>query len=87
MRVRELLLSRGDERRLVWYFYKSGSRLDTRYWRHQAGIAWRKLTNPTAADVLVRVHTNLRGGDSDRARRLLADYLASIMPFLRAHLP
>lgn len=85
--VRELVLERNDRRRIVWYFYKSGSHLNTSYWRHQAGVALRKLANPDAADVLIRVDTDAPDRDDERGRRILRDFLARAMPAILAHLP
>jgi len=85
--VQELVLDRGDERRLVWYFYKSGDRLNTSYWAHQLGVVLRKLADPGASDVLVRADTRVRGGDLDSSRRTLADFLSAFLPEILERVP
>ncbi len=87
VKVRELALDHNRGRRLTWYFYKSGPALSTSYWRHQAGVALRKLGDPTAADVLVRVGAPVEGGDFAGARAVLAGFLSDALPPLMEHLP
>jgi len=85
--VRELILDRWDGKRLAWYFYKSGSHLSTSYWLHQAGLALRKMANPNAADILVRVDTNVPDSDIDRGRKLLEDFLSHAVTPIVERLP
>ena len=80
LQVREMLLRRGNAEQITWYFFKSGPRLSTSYWGHQAGLALRKLTDPNAVDVLVRVETVFQPGNPDPARQKMADLLAELMP-------
>jgi len=87
LKVRELILDRNDERRLVWYFYKSGSHLNTTYWLHQAGVALRKLREPDAADILIRVDTAVPEGGLEDAREVLADFLSEVFPPIMDRLP
>jgi len=74
--VRELVLGRKNQVRVAWYFYKSGSDLSTSYWRHQAGVALRKIWRPDAADVLVRFDVVTREGSIDEARKALREFVA-----------
>ena len=86
--VHELILERvGSTRRIAWYFYKSGGRLSTNYFFHQAGVALRKLSQPDAADVLIRVETIVPGQEIERGRAELADFLSCAMPHLLRNLP
>jgi len=78
--VRELILTNDPGQRLAWYFFKGGPRLSTSYWRHQAGVAMRKLTDPDAADVLIRVDVPLGDSPAADGRQRLADFLAAAMP-------
>jgi len=87
LRVRELILDRGDRRRVAWYFYKSGSRIHTSYWLHQVGVAARKLTNRNASDILVRIETTVRGSELEEARKSLGELLSDAMPAIMEHLP
>jgi len=87
LKVRELALERADQERLVWYFYKSGTRLTTSYWRHQARVAFSKLAGAGAADVLIRVDTEAPNGDLESSRQVLANYLSHALPHLLARLP
>jgi EpsI family protein len=87
IRVHELVLDRWDGCRVVWYFYKSGPNLNTSYWRHQAGVALRKLRNPAAADLLIRVDTFVRHGDVEHGRALLLDFLSHSLPPILTSLP
>jgi EpsI family protein len=85
--VKELVLTMHDQKRLVWYFFKSGDHLTTSYWKHQVGLALSKLTHPDAADVLIRVDTVAPGGDMEAARRLLGGFLGESYPELTTRLP
>ena len=86
--MQELILGRvGGTRRIAWYFYKSGDRLSTSYFVHQAGVALRKLSRPDAADVLIRVETIVPGQEIERGRAELADFLSCAMPHLLRNLP
>jgi EpsI family protein len=85
--VRELILRRQDEQRVVWYFYKSGKDLTTSYWRHQVGLALSRLVKPDAADVLIRVDTEAPAGDLDSARQTLRSFLSAALPDLLTRLP
>ncbi len=85
--VRELILKRGQEARIAWYFFKSGPKLSTDYWSHQARVALRKLTDPQAADVLVRVDVSAPVEHIERARALLRDFLTEAAQPLLTQLP
>ncbi len=87
LRVRELIVDRGETRSLVWYFFKSGPELNISYWRHQAGVALRKLAEPDAADVLIMLDGRVAGGDLDAARAVHARFLARSFPVLMDRLP
>jgi len=87
LRVHELVFDRWDGRRVVWYFYKSGPHLNTSYWRHQAGVALRKLGNPAAADLLIRVDTFVRPDQVEHGRALLLDFLSRGLPPMLTSLP
>lgn len=80
MLVREMLLRRGGAEAVSWYFFKSGPHLNTSYWRHQAGVALRKLAEPDAMDVLVRLDTPSPPDEPDVARETLGQFLAEMMP-------
>lgn len=85
--VHELILEGWGGYRVVWYFYKSGAHLNTSYWRHQAGVALRKLAKPNAADILVRAETEAAANDIEQARERLTDFLSHAMPAVMTHLP
>jgi len=85
--VRELILQRGQEARIAWYFFKSGPKLSTDYWSHQARVALRKLTDPQAADVLVRVDVSAPVEHIESARALLRDFLTEAAQPLLSQLP
>ena len=87
LNVRELVLGRNNEVRVSWYFFKSGSDVNTSYWRHQAGVALRKLWEPDAADVLIRFDVVTREGSIDEARELLRKFLARAVPPLMKAVP
>ncbi len=87
LRVRELILDRRGERRIVWYFYKSGPALNTSYWRHQIGVALRRFRNPAAGDLLIRLETAAPGVDVERGRAVLQDFLSRSLPPVLASLP
>ncbi len=85
--VRELEVAQGDGRMLTWYFYKTGSHLGTSYWRHQARVAFSKVTDPGAADVLVRVETPVLRGDRGAARARMQGFLSEALPDIMECLP
>ena len=87
LHVRELILkgSRGD--RVVWFFYKSGPRLTTSYWRHQIGIALNSLTDRNTADALIRLETAAPRGDLESGRDVLRSFLRDAIGALMTDLP
>ena len=85
--VRELELAMGNGRMLTWYFYKTGDHLNTSYWAHQARVAFSKVTNPGATDILVRVETPMRGTDRMSARSRMRDFLTYALPGIMERLP
>jgi len=85
--VHELVLNRNGVRRVAWYYFKSGERISTSYWFHQATLAMRKLTRPDSADVLVRVDTVAMEPDAEGARRALGDFLSDATDSLNENLP
>ncbi len=85
--VRELGLVQGNGRMLTWYFYKTGDHLNTSYWAHQARVAFSKVTNPGATDILVRVETPMRGTDRMSARSRMRDFLTYALPGIMERLP
>ena len=87
LRVRELVLERGQESRITWYFFKSGPHLNSSYWRHQARVALRKVTDPDAADVLVRLETSVAQGELDSGRAVLRGFFSDAGEPLLTRLP
>jgi len=87
LRVRELVLDRGQESRITWYFFKSGPHLNSSYWRHQARVALRKVTDPDAADVLVRIETSVAQGKLEGGRAVLRGFFADAGEALLTRLP
>jgi len=85
--VRELILERSGRTRISWYFFKSGDRVTTSYWGHQAGVALRKLTNPNATDILVRVDTTVPGDDREQSRATLTRFLGTVAAPIFEKLP
>jgi hypothetical protein len=85
--VRELELATGNGRMLTWYLYKTGDHLNTSYWAHQARVAFSKVTNPGATDILVRVETPMRGTDRMSARSRMRDFLTYALPGIMERLP
>jgi EpsI family protein len=83
--VRELIVYHAGETVVAWYFYKSGPRLDTSYWQHHVAVALRKLRDPDASDVLVRL--NAAGLDAAGARETLAAFAAEAIPAVLPALP
>jgi len=73
--VRELLVERDGKTSVSWYFFKSGETLNTNYWVHQIGLALRKVRDPQAADVLIRLDAHPDGNDIEAARGLLERFL------------
>jgi len=86
LELRELILAGPRGRRVVWYIYKSGPRLHTSYWRHQATVAMRRLKDRNAADVLIRLDAPA-GNDVDSARLRLHDFLSHAIGPIMTHLP
>jgi len=78
---------KNNEVRVAWYFYKSGSHLNTSYWKHQAGVALRKIWHPDAADLLIRFDVVTREGRVSDAREALHDFLTHAVPVLLDELP
>ena len=89
LRVQELVFTRGDSRIVTWYFFKSGNKLSTSYWRHQIGVAFSKLAYPDSADVLVRVDSYIPEGESgiEQGRAALDQFLKVFAHSLIGKLP
>jgi len=85
--VRELLVDRDGKTSVSWYFFKSGETLHTNYWAHQIGLALRKVRDPRAADVLIRLDAPPDGKDIEAMRRLLQRFLDDAGEALLLKLP
>jgi EpsI family protein len=77
--VRELVVSKGEERLLVQYVFKHADRYSSNYWSHQARVAMAKLMNPNASDAIVRLDTPVRG-DLTAARARLRQFFGLLLP-------
>jgi EpsI family protein len=84
---RRLLLSRGSQRRLVWYVYKTGDSLTTGYWHHQARVAMRKLHTPDAADILLRIDATVPEAQLAAAEETLRQFASSHLAASLSTLP
>jgi hypothetical protein len=87
LRVQELLLRRGNSRRLTWFFYKTGDHLNTSYLKHQATVALRKLTDRRASDVMIRLGTATTTGGLKASRDRMQEVLEPWLPALIQELP
>lgn len=86
--VRELILQpEGGSQKISWYFFKSGARVTTSYWGHQASLALHKLSEPNAADILVRVDRTVPNQDLEGCRDTLKRFLEAAAPELFNRLP
>lgn len=87
-RVDELVVSRGGERRLVHFWYRSGRRtglLGT--WSVSVDQLRGRLADGRADGALVRLSTPIAGGGIEAARRRLAAFRRVLEPELEARWP
>lgn len=86
-RIHEILLRSPNGHVISWYFYKSGNRYYTSYWAHHVALTFRKLHDPSAADILVRIDTNTPSDGVEEGRAKLATFFAHAMPQILDTLP
>lgn len=76
--LHELQLTKGDEQRLSWAFYRSGYQSTAGY----NSFAIRALWRPSAPQALLLISTRMQSGGVDQARRELRWFLRELAPGL-----
>ena len=86
--VRELIISRSGQRRLVYYFFKHAERYSANYWGHQMRVAMAKLINPGSSDTIIRADSVISPPrDVEGARRRAETFLRAVIGHVDACLP
>ena len=75
------------ERKIVWYFFKTGEQFNTSYFRHQCSVFLRKFSNPDAEDMIIRADVSLPSGDTEAGRQVLKSFFSSTLPTILEQLP
>lgn len=78
--MREVVFARENERRIVWYVFKSGPDFNPSHARHHFGVAVKKLLGRPAPDVLIRLDTSCTSGEVENARHQLDDFAREALP-------
>ena len=82
-----LTLEKGEERHLVYYWFKVGDSFTTSYWKQQFLIAVKSFLGQPASSALIRVSAPVTGDDNLKAANQIKEFGRLIIPKLERYLP
>jgi len=85
--INRYVVSKGEEKALVLYWYQSRDRVVASEYRASAFTAWDALRYHRSDTALVRIVVRISGGHEDAATRTGAAFVQAIFGTLRAFLP
>lgn len=86
--VNRLTLELGNERQVLFYWFKVGDTFTANYWKQQGLIALKSLLGKPSSSALIRISTSsLKEVDDEAAAKDLKDFGRIIFPGLKKHLP
>lgn len=85
--VNRLVVARGDERDLVYYWYQERGRVIAHDWRKIVDLFWDRATRSRTDGALVRFSAPLTRGDDGRGDEALRSLAAQVVPRLPAYVP
>jgi EpsI family protein len=85
--VNRLLIAKGEQRSLVYYWYQTNGRVIADDWRKIVHLFWDRATRYRTDGALVRFTAQVTRGDEARAEAELRDLVARVVPELPAYVP
>jgi len=86
-RVRRLLIARGDERQLVYYWYQSRGRVVAEDWKKILYVGFDRATRQRTDGSLVRFSVPVFRGDEESAEATFRSLAPSVLSRLPAYVP
>jgi len=88
LRVNRAVIQHGEERQLVYYWFRQRGRNLTSEYLVKWFIFWDSLTRSRSDGAMVRLTTSVaKAADTARADRRLSEFAAAIAPALSIHVP
>jgi EpsI family protein len=84
--VNRILIAKGEDRSLVYYWYQANGRVIADDWRKIVYLFWDRATRYRTDGALVRFTVSVRG-DETKAEAQLRDLIAHVVPELPAYVP
>jgi EpsI family protein len=85
--VNRLVIAKGEERALVYYWYQTNGTVIADDWRKIVHLFWVRATRYRTDGALVRFTVPIVRGNEERAEADLRDVLARVVPELPAYVP
>jgi EpsI family protein len=86
-RVRRLLIAKGNERQLVYYWYQGNGRVIAEDWLKILYLGWDRAWRSRTDGALVRFTIPVAQGDEEAAERAFRELAPRITPHLAAYVP
>jgi EpsI family protein len=87
LRVVRIVMTRRDERRLLFYWFKFSDRYTTSYLRQQLWIDIGRLWRGEASGSVIEISTQIEPGKEEQAERHLVEFTERLLPHLARRLP
>jgi EpsI family protein len=85
--VNRLVIAKGDQRSLVYYWYQTNGRVVDDDWEKIVRLFWDRATRHRTDGALVRFTVPILRGDESGAEKGLRDVLARVVPQLPPYVP
>jgi EpsI family protein len=83
----KLILSRGESREMVFYWYKAGTSHTASYLQQQLQVSWERLFRKNVSTAMIRVYMPFDAKGEDATREMLSEFIRTIAPLLDVYLP
>jgi len=80
--INMILREQGQDRQIVYYFYKAGPFIGNSYIKLRFAVAFNKFSNREKSGSLVRLSTPVIHGDREEASRKLISFLEQLYPYV-----
>ncbi|MDD5595627.1 MAG: EpsI family protein [Candidatus Omnitrophica bacterium] len=87
IKAKQLVIEKGNERQLMFYWYKAGSLYTDKYMKQQWKVVTDRTFGKRTSGALIRLSVDIKDNNQTAALKSLKDFAALIEPLLPKYVP
>ena len=87
LKANRLTVEKGQEKQIVFYWFKVGDTFTSNYWKQQILIALKSFLGQPSSSALIRISAQVKGDNISEATNRIKKFGQLIVPDLHSYLP